>query len=301
LFRSGTKETSNLVGPGTVTFGPPLKKHVSPGSQQGVCPLFGTWFPSYNRTDMTKSSNRLLVAIDDTDNLESRGTGHRARGIGRMLADEGLAVVHGISRHQLYVHPDIPYTSHNSSLCLDLDWRGGDLAMLSDIVYGFLETYSAPGSDAAYAIARYDDVGETIMEFGRRAKDTVLTQADARSLAQREGIILRGVTGTHGGIIGSLAGVGLRRTGRDGRFVWVEGVRELRGVVAIETLLDNTGIHVVRSPAGETPEPGARIAVDPWPRPVLIDHQAVLLIEKAEKTNGNFDWQLVPRELTKQY
>lgn len=250
---------------------------------------------------MTETPVHLLVAIDDTDNHESRGTGHRARGIGRMLADDGLAIVHGISRHQLYVHPDIPYTSHNSSLCLDLDWLGGDLSILSDIIHSFLDTYSAPGSDAAYAIARYDDVGEAVMEFGRRAKDTVLTQADARALAEREDIVLRGVTGTHGGIIGSLAGVGLRRTGRDGRFVWVEGVRELRGVVALETLLEDTGIHVARSPSGETPEPGARIAVDPWPRPVLIDHQAVLLIEKAEKTNGNCDWQLVPRELTEQY
>jgi hypothetical protein len=218
-----------------------------------------------------------------------------------MLAKDNLAVVHGISRHQLYVHPDIPYTSHNSSLCLDLDWLGGDVAYLSDIVYAFLQEHSASGSDAAYAIARYDDVGEAVMEFGRRAKDTVLTQTDARGLAEQQGMILRGVTGTQGGVIGSLAGVGLRRTGRDGRFVWVEGVRELTGVVTIEALLAGTGIHVVRSPSGETPNPGARIAVDPWPRPVLIDHQAVLLIEKAEETHGNFDWQLVPRELTKQY
>jgi nucleotide-binding universal stress UspA family protein len=257
--------------------------------------------PSYNQPDMTARRRRLLVAIDDTDNHESRGTGHRARGIGRMLAHDGLAVVHGISRHQLYVHPDIPYTSHNSSLCLDLDWLGGDLEELAQIVRAFLVEHAAPGSDAAYAIARFDDIGESVMEFGRRAKDTVLTQADARALAAREGLILEGVTGTEGGVIGSLAGVGLRRTGRDGRFVWVEGVRELTGVVSIETLLGETGIHVVRSPSGERPGPGARIAVDPWPRPVLIDHQAVLLIEKAEKTNGTCDWQLVPRELTKQY
>lgn len=256
---------------------------------------------SYNRIDMTTEALRLLVAIDDTDNHESRGTGHRARGLGRMLTLDGLARVHGISRHQLYVHPDIPYTSHNSSLCLDIDWLGGDLSELSDLIFAFLSEHAAPGSDAAYAIARFDDVGETVMEFGRRAKDTVLTQEAARSLAAREGIILTGVTGTEGGVIGSLAGVGLRRTGHDGRFVWVEGVRDLKGVVSIETLLNDTGIHIVRTTAGELPRPGARISVDPWPRPVLIDHQAVLLIEKAETPHGVCDWQLVPREQTKQY
>jgi hypothetical protein len=263
--------------------------------------LPGVRIASYNQPDMTHRTIRLLVAIDDTDNHESRGTGHRARGLGAMLACDGLAKVHGISRHQLYVHPKIPYTSHNSSLCLDLDWLGGKLEDLSDITDAFLAEHSAPGSDAAYAIARFDDVGETVMEFGRRAKDTVLTQADARGLAEREGIILKGVTGTEGGVIGSLAGVGLRRTGRDGRFVWVEGVRDLKGVVSFEKLMHETGIHVVRTPSGETPRPGERISVDPWPRPVLIDHQAVLLIEKAEKTHDYCDWQLVPREFTKQY
>ena len=43
----------------------------------------------------------------------------------------GTNIVHGISRHQLYVHPDIPYTSHNSSLCLDLDWLGGEITEVS--------------------------------------------------------------------------------------------------------------------------------------------------------------------------
>lgn len=250
---------------------------------------------------MSKSPVRLLVAIDDTDNLESRGTGHRARGLGHMLALDGLARVHGISRHQLYVHPDIPYTSHNSSLCLDLDWLGGPLQDLADIVYAFLDEHSAPGSDAAFAIAPFDDVSEAVMDFGRRAKTTVLTQDAARALAADEGIILTGVTGTQGGVIGSLAGVGLRRTGHDGRFVWVEGVRDLKGVVSIETLMRTTGIHLVRTPGGESPGPGQTISVDPWPRPVLIGHQAVLLIEKAETTNGACDWQLVPREYTKQY
>jgi hypothetical protein len=256
---------------------------------------------SYVRSDMTASPHRLLVSIDDTDNAESRGTGHLARGLGVLLAREQLADINGISRHQLYVHPDIPYTSHNSSLCLDLNWKGGALTELSGIVYAFLEEHSAQGSDAAFAIVHFATVSEEVMEFGRRAKNTVLTQQAARDLAQRDGIILVGVTGTQGGVIGSLAGVGLRKTGHDGRFVWVEGVRDLRGVVAFETLMAETGIDVVRSLSGDKPQPGDRIQVDPWPRPVLLEHQAVLLIEKMETANDHCDWRLVPREHTKQY
>lgn len=250
---------------------------------------------------MTIPSTRLLVSLDDTDNLESRGTGHRARGFGRMLANDCLAKVHGISRHQLFVHPDIPYTSHNSSLCLDLEWHGGALEELQDIARAFLAEYSAEGSDAGFCIARFDEVSDDVTAFGRDAKVKVLTQAQARTLASDEGIILEGVTGTEGGVIGALAAVGLRKTGHDGRFVWVEGVRELAGVITLEKLLAKTGIDRVHASCGADVGGSARISVDPWPRPVLLDHKAVLLIEKTEDTNADCEWKLVPREFTKQY
>ena len=66
----------------------------------------------------------LLIGIDDTDNLDTRGTGYRARTLAQGLVDAGLAAVHGITRHQLLVDPRIPYTSHNSSACLQTTARG---------------------------------------------------------------------------------------------------------------------------------------------------------------------------------
>ena len=49
------------------------------------------------------------------------------------------------------------------------------------------------------------------------------------TLADRHGAHLEGVTGERIGVIGALAAVGLRRGGHDGRFIWLEGVRELQG------------------------------------------------------------------------
>ena len=63
---------------------------------------------------------KWLIGIDDTDNLESRGTGHRVRWLGDLLAREDLADIKGITRHQLLVDPRIPYTSHNSSTCMQI-------------------------------------------------------------------------------------------------------------------------------------------------------------------------------------
>lgn len=246
---------------------------------------------------------RLLVGIDDTDNLESRGTGFRAREFGRQLVEEGLATLRGISRHQLYVHPDIPYTSHNSALCLDIDWRGGELSRLAGMCRDYLAHYSAPGSDAGFSVAVYDAVPDSVVAFGRDAKSRVLTKADAAALARASGIHLEGITGDHGGIIGAIACVGLRRSGHDGRFVWVEGVRDLDGITTVAHLLGHTGIDLLQDAGHKTlaVKQADRVDVAPWPRPVLLNDKAVLLIEKVEGTDAGCEWKIVPREGTRHY
>jgi hypothetical protein len=46
-----------------------------------------------------------LLGIDDTDNLESRGTGRRVRQLGDWLAANQLSVPLGITRHQQWGRP----------------------------------------------------------------------------------------------------------------------------------------------------------------------------------------------------
>ena len=49
----------------------------------------------------------LLVCIDDTDTLETKGTGHLAQNLCQQLECRGWGTCAPITRHQLYVHPDI--------------------------------------------------------------------------------------------------------------------------------------------------------------------------------------------------
>ncbi|MDN5850562.1 MAG: hypothetical protein L0H63_13150, partial [Nitrococcus sp.] len=174
---------------------------------------------------MTAAS--YFIAIDDTDNLESRGTGFRARELGRQLVQQGLAVVQGITRHQLFVSPLIPYTSHNSAACLAVR-TSATVETLRGSCGEFLLETSASGSDAGLCIAAATRVSEAVRTFGRRAKHEVLTQSEARTLAAREGICLAGYTGTQGGVIGALAAAGLRAGDADGepRFGMLATVRE---------------------------------------------------------------------------
>lgn len=244
---------------------------------------------------------RCLIAIDDTDNLESRGTGFRARQLGARLAEAGLGTVRGITRHQLFVHPSIPYTSHNSSACLDVDLGTADLDAVRVFCRDYLAAESAPGSDAGLCIAPFAAVPDEIMEFGRSAKQSVLTRGQAHELADRHGVHLEGVTGERIGVIGALAAVGLRRAGHDGRFIWLEGVRELQGSCTAGTLLATTGIDSVESIDGHPLPADAIVCVDPWPRPVLLQGRAVLLTEEVAEGGERSGWRILGKEAIRRY
>src|SRR5512147_187291 len=98
---------------------------------------------------------RYLIGLDDTDNLESRGTGHHARQLANSLSSSGLAEVEGITRHQLLVDPRIRYTSHNSSACLTVVAQPDRLSVLIEAGCEFLTNNSAPGSDAGLCVAEW--------------------------------------------------------------------------------------------------------------------------------------------------
>ncbi len=220
---------------------------------------------------------RCLIAIDDTDNLESRGTGFRARQLGLRLAEAGFGRLRGVTRHQLYVHPSIPYTSHNSSACLDVDFRDDRFADARDFCRAYLAAESADGSDAGLCLAEFDSITEEVVEFGRSAKERILTRD------------------------GALAGVGLRRGGQDGRFIWLEGVRELSGSATTSELLATTGIDSVETTDGLPLPADAAVVVDPWPRPVLRDGRAVLLTERCNGNDGSSGWRILPKEVIRRY
>ncbi|MGC9356408.1 MAG: ABC transporter substrate-binding protein [Anaerolineae bacterium] len=241
-----------------------------------------------------------LIGIDDTDDLTSRGTGFRARCLIETLQKSGLAFAKRITRHQLLVDPSIPYTSHNSAACLALESGGNGFQQIVDFCRDFLYRESAPGSDTGLCVVPVSDVNPTITAFGQSAKETVLQRDGALALAREAGIFLQGLTGDHGGVIGALAAVGLSASGNDGRFIWAQGLRELDGIHTAEDLLSATGIEVIQDREGVPVPKNARINVEPWPRPVLLRGQAVLLVERSP-TSTPYEWQLLPKEIIRRY
>ncbi len=188
----------------------------------------------------------LLIGLDDTDNLESRGTGHLAREIAAALAAEYPLL--GVTRHQLLVDPRVPCTRNNScaAIALDVDGDVDPGALFARVRAWMLEDFQA-GSDPGLCVAHA--VPAAVTEFGRCAQHELVVQDEARALAAQHGLLLQGLGGDEDGVIGALAAVGLAATGEDGRYVLVGRSRELMGLQPVSALLA-AGIATVQTTEG---------------------------------------------------
>jgi len=240
---------------------------------------------------------RFLIGIDDTDNLESRGTGHRARQLAERLSEAGIEPI-GITRHQLLVDPRIPYTSHNSSACIEVQCRDGSADRMVGICREFLLRESAEGSDAGLCVARREQATGDVMAFGLRAKRDVVRVADAHELAAASSIYLEGLTGTRIGVIGALAGTGLHAGGDDGRFLWMPRLRELQGVLTAADLKAQLGLDRIETEGGEAPAPSDRVDVGDWARPLPKKGRVVLYVERVDRHDCG--WQTIPKMRVKE-
>ncbi|WP_025822915.1 DNA-binding protein [Shewanella marina] len=164
-----------------------------------------------------------LICIDDTDDIGTKGTGEIAQEIGQLLMDycqqHGIvSSVSAVTRHQLFVHPDIPYTSHNSAMCFELV-ADIEQAIIYELAVAHLITESAAKADPGIAILNlstpFDQ--QALIDFGLSAKQQVKTKQQAYELAQSQQLSLTEHGGTGQGVIGAIAGIGLRLFGNDGR------------------------------------------------------------------------------------
>lgn len=185
----------------------------------------------------------LFIGLDDTDNLESRGTGHLARQIATDLAAHYALL--GVTRHQLLFDPRVPYTAKNSSAAIVLARNGRfapDALMLR--VQTVMREHFNPGSDPGLCLATH--VPGSVTAYGRRVQQDIVTQQEARALAATHGIRLMGLGGSEDGVIGALAAVGLAASGDDGRYVLVGRSRDLSGLQPISAVL-TAGVADVRT------------------------------------------------------
>ncbi|MEI6820395.1 MAG: hypothetical protein WCL51_00545 [Bacteroidota bacterium] len=241
---------------------------------------------------------KYIIAIDDTDNLDSRGTGHLARTLAAGLEERNLAIIENVTRHQLYVHENIPFTSHNSSASIVVEVVDNNIEEVIEFCRQHLLQESAIGSDAGLCIAAYDKITDEVVDWGKRAKCEILTKENAHKLADKTGIYLEGLTGELIGVIGSLAAVGLRFDGNDGRVLWIKNLRELTGTFTIAELNKVLKIDAIVTKEYLPIPEASTIIIEAWPRPVVINKKVTLIVEKTDN-NEEFQFRSAPKEFIK--
>jgi hypothetical protein len=251
---------------------------------------------------MTHSQTiNLLIGIDDTDNLESRGTGFHARSIGAAMEEHSWGECNVITRHQLLMSPLVPFTSHNSAACITVKTHQDKLQAIHEFCRNYLINESAPGSDPGLCIATTQQLNLAIIQFGFLAKNQVVEQHTAHDIADNAGISLEGLGGDNQGVIGALASVGLNGSGSDGRMLWLKGMRErAEQQVTLGELLNNTGIEVIQTIEGKVlTDESLCIEMGAWPRAIWTGGKATFIIQP---TTENQDvWQVAEKEYLRQF
>jgi hypothetical protein len=245
---------------------------------------------------------RLLIAIDDTDDRDSKGTGEIAEEIAQGLVDKGWATVGRVTRHQLLIHPDIAYTSHNSSMCFEAQISEESLPDVIDWCAEKLTAESVAVADPGLAVVVLDRLGdpERLMAFGREAKVRVMTKDEAYERARELDVHLSEHGGTGIGVIGALAGTGLKLTGNDGRFKGKFKLRaDERGVASVAQILGQ-GVDAVCAIDGDALAADQEVFVGTESKLVLRDGRAVLLVKPGADGAG-VAWTAVDRKALRSF
>jgi hypothetical protein len=237
----------------------------------------------------------FLIGIDDTDSPTSEGTTHHARRLGEVIEERKHGRLVSITRHQLFQHPDIYYTTTNSSACMLVDAPKEARRDLELDCREFLRRFSAPSSDPGFALAAWRDVSPEVVTWGRQAKHTRHFRSEAIELAKLNNISCAGFHGSGSGVIGALAAIGLYFSGNDGCFTWLPGLDRLNGTLTLPVLLSMCTIERVENFRGRRPLERDLIHLGDAPIPVLRDGKPVLLLEAAARGEP-YQWRVYTRE-----
>jgi len=241
-------------------------------------------------------TTKWLIAIDDTDNLESFGTGRMARMLAEHLVSEAQIVAPSVTRHQLLVHPDIPYTSHNSSACIAA--RGADDAgdKLFELARSFLRNHWHEGANPGLCVSDATAIAAPLQDLARRAQRIVLDLDAFDAEVAPYGLRIGSDGETGQGRIGAVCGVALRSTDDDGRFIDLPGIRGVGGKLRASEILQSTGVDSIVDEHGNALDADTVIDTRDWIRPDLrggiavfaVRHEAGTWIplEKRSKDDG---------------
>ncbi|WKY48726.1 hypothetical protein Q5O24_05260 [Eubacteriaceae bacterium ES3] len=235
------------------------------------------------------------ICIDDTDNIDSIGTGTIADQLRQLLKETALSNPSLVTRHQLFIHPDIPYTSHNSSMCFTIEADKNAFHQIIELCSKHLLETAADGSDPGLCVLPFkeNENYSDLIEFGKSAKASILNKDMAYACALKYDAHLSEHGGTGDGIIGALAGVGLRLNGTDGEVKASLKNFTIGSTCSIESLKELPEINVVRDfNSKEILPDDTVIKINQRTKTVFYKNQFVLFVVKID---GSAEYEVLDK------
>ena len=228
---------------------------------------------------------KFLLCIDDTDELGGEvSTGLLAKEIAAFAGSS--APVSFVTRHQLLLDPRINYTSHNSSMCLEAWLAESQKQSVLNFAIELLECKSAPSAEPGIAAVFEKDIlnVQELINFGKSAKEIFLSTERAFETAREQNVFLKELKSGARGVIGALAGIGLRLSGNDGK---IRGKFELKeSNLSVAELLRLNFIEAITDENLKTLSPDEHVNLIGALKPVFLDFKATLLVKK--EAGGGF-------------
>ena len=228
---------------------------------------------------------KFLLCIDDTDELGGEiSTGLLAEEIAAFA--DSFEPVSFVTRHQLLLDPRINYTSHNSSMCLEARLTESQKQRVLDFALELLERKSAPNAEPGIAAAFEKDIvnAAKLINFGKSAKEIFLSSEQAFKTAHEQNVFLKELKSGARGVIGALAGIGLRLSGNDGK---IRGKFELKeSNLSVAELLRLNFIEAVADENLKPLSSDERVNLIGALKLVFLDFRATLLVKK--ESGGGF-------------
>jgi hypothetical protein len=186
-------------------------------------------------------------------------------------------------------------------MCFPADISAGLLDTVTYYCCSTLAAESASDSDPGLCVLVPErlEQPEILMHYGHKAKTTVISKEEAYETAAAHGVHLSEHGGSGQGVIGALAGAGLRLTGNDGRFKGKFRIPSRNGTATVREIHD-CGIDAVQSMDGARLDESEAVHVGEWVKLVLIDGKTVLLVVSAGGFSGSV-WKACDRKIFKDY
>ena len=140
-----------------------------------------------------------------------------------------------------------------------------------------------------------------MISFGRQAKSVVLTKADAYGVAGSLGVHLSEHGGTGDGVIGALAGAGLRLSGNDGRLKGQIHFAPDERILSVAKLCERVEIDAVRTHDGINLTGNQMVRLGNKVKTVLLEGKSLLLVSSADPVADGAPWRTCSRQQLRNY